>query len=53
MQDALGGKAIHAALRSLTDICSGLLNCGAESVPSGCDVRFEDHELTRYKETAA
>ena len=47
MQDALGGKAIHAALRSLTDICSGLLNCGAESVPSGCDVRFGDHELTR------
>jgi len=41
MQDALGGKAIHAALRSLTNICSGLLNCGAECVPSGCDVRFE------------
>ena len=40
MQDALGGKAIHAALRPLTNICSGLLNCGAESVPSGCDVRF-------------
>jgi hypothetical protein len=33
MQDALGGKAIHAALRSLTNICSGLLNCGVESVP--------------------
>ena len=32
MQEALGGKAIHAALRSLTSICSGLLDCGAESV---------------------
>ena len=42
MQDALGGKAIHAALRSLTNICSGLLNCGAESVPSGCNVRYSD-----------
>jgi hypothetical protein len=28
MQEALGGKAIHAALRSLTSICSGLLGCG-------------------------
>ena len=42
MQDALGRKAIHAALRSLTNICSGLLNCGAESVPSGCNVRYSD-----------
>ena len=25
MQDALGGKAIHAALRSLTNICSGVI----------------------------
>jgi hypothetical protein len=41
MQDALGGKAIHAALRSLTDICSGILDCGAASVPSVCNVRFE------------
>jgi hypothetical protein len=41
MQDGLGGKAIHAALRSLTDICSGLLDCGAECVPSVCNVRFE------------
>jgi len=40
MQDALGGKAIHAALRSLTDVCSGLLDCGAESVPSVSNVRF-------------
>jgi hypothetical protein len=32
MQEALGGKAIHAALRSLTSICSGLLDCGVESV---------------------
>jgi hypothetical protein len=32
MQDALGRKAIHAALRSLTNICSGLLDCEAESV---------------------
>jgi len=40
MQDALGGKAIHAALRSLTVICSGLLDCGAECVPSVCNVRF-------------
>jgi hypothetical protein len=32
MQDALGKKAIHAALRSLTSICSGLLDCEAESV---------------------
>ena len=47
MQNALGGKAIHAALRFLTDICSGLLKCGVESVPSGCDVRFEHHELIR------
>jgi hypothetical protein len=41
MQDALGGKAIHAALRSLANICSGLLNCTAGCVPSVCNVRFE------------
>ena len=37
MQDALGGKAIHAALRPLTNICSGLL---ALRVPAfqGCNV---------------
>ena len=46
MQDALGGKAIHAALRSLTNICSGLLNCGAESVPSGCDVPIRARTLS-------
>jgi hypothetical protein len=37
----LGGKAIHAALRSLTSTCSArLLDCGTESVPSGYNVRF-------------
>ena len=41
MQDALGGKAIHAALRSLTNICSGLLDCGAECLLSVCNDRFE------------
>jgi hypothetical protein len=46
MQDALGGKAIHAALRSLTGICSGLLDCGAKSVPSVRNVRFEAMTLT-------
>jgi hypothetical protein len=39
MQDALGREAIHAPLRPLTNICSGLLDCGAESLPSGSNVR--------------
>jgi hypothetical protein len=43
MQDAFGGTAIHAALRSLTSTCSaGLLNCGIESAPSEYNVRFGD-----------
>lgn len=35
MQDVLGRETIHAALRPLTNICSGLLDCEAEPVPSG------------------
>jgi hypothetical protein len=36
MQDALGGKAIHAGLRSLTNTCSaGLFDCEADPCLQG------------------